>query len=86
MSNSELLRKLAVCGRQPSGGARCWGPLRKALPFSLRSEDAEESEGGVWGSGKGMEVELPYCALAPTVNLMSSVSEHKYLCVFKKDI
>lgn len=39
----ELLTKRAVGGIQPSGGARCWGPLRKAVPFSLKSEDEEES-------------------------------------------
>lgn len=57
------------------------------MPFSLKSEDEEESHGRGWGSGKRVEVGLPWCTLTPLYTLGLLFLEHKSnICVFFKKI
>lgn len=57
------------------------------MPFSLKSEDEEESHGRGWGSGKRVEVGLPWCTLTPlyTLGLFKKISrQNTVIPLFKK--
>lgn len=75
MPNGELFMKLAVHGRWLLS-AWGWGPVYEAGPFSLKSEDEEETKVGVWGSGKSMGLGTP-CVCSGTNTLCLLFLGHK---------